>query len=254
LDGGKKKLADECPPALKELLEAKDLMPVYNKLVEAIVEEGKTRSMFGMWRDGEFVSILDLFEEDFGEKGVKVALCKRKSGSGTFRWLEFIDVDVAKDYVPQYDVGNLSGQVIKTCYTTIEFPNGVAVEKLNQHGKKRNKLKEKIPTLVEDMMLRKGLMVEYHAFIDAICQGGVGPGKGWDTEKLDQITKEHSHQFEAKGVAIFISHKQEYVSHGQYGGHYEYYRWIEFVDREEQPNYHPQRDAGSKQEKGCVVM
>jgi len=197
---------------------------------------------------------LYLFQEDFAEKGVKVALCKRKSGSGTYRWLEFIDTDVVSDYVPQYDVANLSGQVVKTCYTTIEFPNGVAVEKLKRYGNARKKLKEKMPVFVENMMIKKNLINEYNAIVDDFCEAGVGKMKGWDIDKLNEIAKAHAPKFQAKGVAIFISHKQEYISHGQYGGHLEYFRWIEFVDREEQPNYFPQRDADSKKEKGCVVM
>lgn len=59
--------------------------------------------------------------------------------------------------------------------------------------------------------------------------------------------------FAAKGIDIFVSHKQEYISHGQHGGHVEHYRWIEFVDRAVQPSYQPQRDANTKDE-GCTVM
>ena len=81
----------------------------------------------------------------FIDKGVKVCLCKRSSGKGTYRWLEFIDVEALEEpYVPQYDVSNLSGQVIETCYTKLQFPNGVAVEELKS-WKGRKVLKEKIP-------------------------------------------------------------------------------------------------------------
>jgi hypothetical protein len=96
------------------------------------VEESSTCSFFGKWKDQEFIAILDLFKEDFGEQGVKVALCKRRSNSGSFCWLEFIDVDEQPMYVPQFDVANLSGQVIKTCYSTLAFPYGVVVEELKQ--------------------------------------------------------------------------------------------------------------------------
>ena len=71
LDGGKKKLADECPPLLEALLQNKGCKPVYNKLVQAIVEESNTRNVFGKWRDEEFVSILELFQEEFAEYGIK---------------------------------------------------------------------------------------------------------------------------------------------------------------------------------------
>ena len=33
-------------------------------------------------------------------------------------------------YAPQFDVSNFSGQVIKTVYKKLQFPNGVAVEEL----------------------------------------------------------------------------------------------------------------------------
>jgi hypothetical protein len=70
----------------------------------------------------------------FNDKGVKVALCKRRSHHGTYRWLEFIDVDtlLVERYVPQYDVANLSGQIIQTACTKLKFPNGVAVEQLKE--------------------------------------------------------------------------------------------------------------------------
>lgn len=253
LDGGKKKLSEKCPPELKELLEEKDLVSIYDKMVAAVVEEGATRSMFGKWQDAEFDSILDLFRDEFAEKGVKVALCKRSSGSGTYRWLEFIDVDVAENYVPQYDVGNYSGQVIKTMYTTLQFPNGVAVEELKQWGDARQRLKEKIPIYVEKLIDSKYLKPEYDALVAECIEYGIGRNfKNWKVEKLQEVIKNHTPSFEAKGVSIFVCKKEEYISHGQYGGHMEYFRWIEFVDRELQPNYAPQRDADGKKE-SCVI-
>lgn len=253
LDGGTKKLSKECPFAVKTLLEARDLVLTYDKLVDAIVKEGNTRNVFGFWKDKEFDSIIDLFRDDFSEKGVKICLCKRASGSKTSRWLEFIDVNVAKDYVPQYDVANVSGQVIKTIYTTLEFPYGVAVEELKQWSG-RQKLRDKIPIYVEKLITDKGLMTEYEMLVESCIAHGVGSrSKMWNIKKLKEVMDEYRPKFEAKKVALFLSHKQEYVSHGQYGGHMEYFRWIEFVDREVQPNYEPQRDAEAKEEK-CSIM
>eukprot|EP00567_Pseudictyota_dubia_P009469 CAMPEP_0197441050 /NCGR_PEP_ID=MMETSP1175-20131217/7413_1 /TAXON_ID=1003142 /ORGANISM="Triceratium dubium, Strain CCMP147" /LENGTH=281 /DNA_ID=CAMNT_0042971273 /DNA_START=38 /DNA_END=883 /DNA_ORIENTATION=+ len=253
LDGGKKKLSEECPPPLRELLESKDLVPIYDKLVKGIVDGGSTRSVFGNWKDKEFDAILDLFRDEFAEKGVKVALCKRKSGSGTFRWLEFIDVEKNPSYVPQYDVSNFSGQVIKTCYTKIEFPNGVAVEELNRYVKARKTLKEKCPVFVEKMMTDKGLMEEYEALVDDLISANCGKVETWNLKNLNEVRKAHEYKFEKKGVSIFVCHKEEWISHGQHGGHMEYFRWLEFVDREEQPNYTPQRDVETKDVK-CVIM
>ena len=118
LDGGAKTLSDKCPLPLAD----KKLRMVYDKMAQAIVKESDTRNVFGMWKDEEFVSIVNLYRDAFALHGVKVVVCKRKSGSGTFRWLEFFDVKVAQHYIPQYDVENHSGQVIKTIYATLEFP------------------------------------------------------------------------------------------------------------------------------------
>mmetsp|Transcript_10460 Transcript_10460/g.14816 ORF Transcript_10460/g.14816 Transcript_10460/m.14816 type:complete len:278 (+) Transcript_10460:33-866(+) len=252
LDGGKKKLSKECPPDLKLLLQKKALVLTYDKMVDAIVSESNTRSVFGKWKDKEFVSIIDLFRDEFAEQGVKVALCKRTSSGGTVRWLEFIDVEVVGNYVPQYDVANLSGQVIKTCYTTLEFPKGVVVEELKEWGG-RKKLQEKIPPHVQKFLEDKDLFDEYDALVQACVDEGVGAKmKNWKLDKLQEVKEAHAPKFEAKGVSIFVSHKEEYISHGQYGGHVEHFRWIEFVDREEQPNYFPQRTADAKEE-SCTV-
>lgn len=251
LDGGKKKLADECPPKLRQLLQRKQLTPIYDQLVQTIVQESKTRNVLGKWRDMEFVHILDQYREDFADKGVKVVLCKQKSGSGTHRWLEYIDVDVAGTYVPQYDVSNLSGQVIKTAYSELEFPYGVVVEELNRYGGANRKLKEKMPVLVEEMMEDRGLMKQYDALVDDFVAADKGRLSKWNTDEVNAVVQAHAPQFEAQGVSIFFCHKKEYISHGTYG-HHQYFRWIEFVDREEQPNYYPQHEE-TTQQKYCVI-
>ena len=253
--GGHKKLRDECPPAVQEMLTAKGVFDVYEKFVQSISDEKNTRGPLGKWKDAQFISVLDQFQDSFVDKGIKVALCKRSSGKGTFRWLEFIDVEKLEEpYVPQYDVSNMSGQIIKTVYTKLEFPNGVAVEELKQWGG-RKKLKEKIPVHVETMLNKKDLMAEYTQMVDHVLESGVSKNmKNWNMEKLKAIMDEYKPKFAAKGVDVFVSHKQEYVSHGQYGGHYEYFRWIEYVDRELQPTYQPQRSAEEKDEKGCSIM
>lgn len=252
LDGGKTKLSEECPAAVQDVLLKHDLVPVYDELVAAIVESSKTRGVFGGWNDKEFESILSLFKERFADKGIKVALCKRKSNSGAFRWLEFIDVDVADTYVPQYDVGNLSGQYIKTYYAKLKFPNGVAVEELDRYGKARQKLKEQIPIYVETLLKKKDLLDIYQSMVNELAEAGSGKLNNWDTPKLHEIAASFAPLFQKKNVDVVVSVKKEYVSHGQYGGHNEFFRWLEFIDRDEQPNYVPQRDAEGK--KDCVVM
>jgi hypothetical protein len=253
--GGQKDLRDKCPEDVQKMLTEKDLLDVYDKFVLSIASDRSTRGALGKWRDAQFISVLDQFRDDFTAKGVKVALCKRTSGCGTYRWLEFIDVEALDGiYVPQFDVANLSGQIIKTCYTKIEFPNGVAVEELKQWGG-RKKLKEKIPIHVERMLEKHDLLKEYNQMIDHVIESGVGANsKMWNIEKLKQIMDEYKPMFADKGVDIFVSQKQEWISYGQYGGHNEHFRWIEYVDRSVQPNYHPQRDAETKDEQGCAIM
>lgn len=182
-----------------------------------------------------------------------MSLCKRRSAKGTYRWLEFIDVEALKEpYVPQYDVENFSGQIIKTVYTKLEFPKGVAVEELKQWGG-RKKLENKIPVYVQEMLQEHDLMEEYDQMIDHVIEAGVGANtKSWNVEKLKLIMAEYKPKFQAKGIDVFLSIKQEYVSHGQYGGHTEFFRWIEYVDRSIQPNYKPQRDAEERDE--CTIL
>lgn len=247
-------LRDKCPEAVNAMLKEKDLFDAYDRLVKALTDKN-TRGPLGKWKDAQVVGVIDLFRDDFANKRVKVAFCKRKSGKGSSRWLEFIDVDaVDGSYVPQFDLANLSGQVIETTYTKLKFPNGVAVEELKQWGG-RKKLKEKIPVYVERMLEKHELKEEYDQMVDHVIEAGIGANsKMWNIEKLKEVLDVYKPKFAAKGIDVFVCHKEEYISHGQYGGHMEYYRWIEFVDRAEQPSYYPQRDAETKDEEKCVMM
>ena len=251
LDGGKRKLADVCPPPLLKLLKSKDSVQIYEKLVQSVVHESKTRNVFGKWRDVEFLHILDEYKEDFADRGIKVVLCRRKSASQTRRWLEFIDIAMAHGYVPQYDVSNFSGQVIKTAYCTLEFPHGVVAEELNRYGPVNKKLKEKMPILIEEMMAEKGLMKQYDALVDAFVAADKGRLSKWNMGEVNAVVQKHAPEFEAKGVSIFFCHKREYINHGNHG-YDKYFRWIEFVDRKEQPNYYPQHDE-KQQQHYCVI-
>ncbi|CAB9502595.1 hypothetical protein SEMRO_141_G065710.1 [Seminavis robusta] len=239
---GEKDLKNLCPDSVLDMLTHKNLLHVYAKFVDSVVADRSTRGPLGKWKDAQFISVIDLFRDDFAKQGVKVALCKRCSGSGTFRWLEFIDRMVASDYVPQFDVANRSGQVITTVKYRLKFPNGVAVEELKQiFGRKQ--LKEKIPVHVEKMLQDHNLMEEYHQLVDhCIKEGSVN--LRWNVDKLREIMATHQPMFAKKGVDIFVSHKDEYVF-DLFGGQTYYYRWIEFVDRKKQPNYRPQRAAES---------
>jgi len=242
---GHKDLKNKCPKDVRAMLEEKGLFDVYDKFLQTIFDTKNTRGPTGKWQDQQFISILDQFRDDFTEKGIKICFCKRKSGiiAGSFRWLEFIDVEALDEpYNPQFNVSNFSGQVIKTIYKKLQFPNGVAVEELKLWGG-RKKLKENIPIHVENLLKKKDLMSEYSRLVDHIVEAGIGYNmlKKWKNANLTAVLKEYKPMFFAKGVDIFFSQKREWVSHGT-GGHYRYFRWIEFVDREEQPSYYPQYD------------
>ena len=253
------KLAKECPQSVSELMIKNGCSGTYESMVNAIVNERSTRNILGKWQDAEVISIIDLYRNEFAEHGIKVVLCKRSSGSGNYRWIEYIDMKdtfaAGGPYVPQYDVANYSGQVIKTMYKTLKFPNGVAVEEFKRY-KSRRTLRERIPTQVENLLIKKNLLNEYNILVDHIIEAGDGDRKWseWDNASLKEIAQTYTLDFEKKGVSVFICHKVEYVSHGQYGGHNEHFRWIEFVDRSEQPNYYPQREANDHSCEQCIVQ
>jgi hypothetical protein len=88
-----------------------------------------------------------------------------------------------------------------------------------------------MPIYVEKMMEEKDRMMEYDSLIDVCVKEGVGSHfKNWKMDKLKAVVDHHSSAFEQKGVALFLSLKSEYVSHGQHGGHYKYFCWLEFLD------------------------
>jgi len=250
---GKKDLLKDCPAEVRDLLHSKSAFEIYDKFVQTIYDDKNNRNALGRWKDAEFVSKVDLFRDEFAEKGIKVALCIRSSGKNV-RWLEFIDVDEVGNYVPQFDLGNMSGQYIRTAHTKLQFPNGVAVEELKQWGG-RDKLKEKLPYEVEKLLKKHNLMDEYHELVSDFVKscGGKYSFKNWDIEKLKMLVDKYDETFGEKGIDLFVSHKQEYIQHGSSGGHTEHYRWIEFVDRNKQPNYIPQRDANENDE-ACSIM
>lgn len=246
---GHKQLKDSCPNDVQELLARKGLFDVYDQFVQEIYDTSETRGFLGKWKDAQFIHVLDRFSDAFASKGLRVVLCKRKSANGTYRWLEFIDVEVRDSYVPQFDVSNFSEQIIQTHFTKLQFPNGVAVEEL-KYLKRRKEL-EIIPMHVKKMIEKHNLINEYEQMVDHIIE--VGVSSNWNNWKLFRdVLEVYKPMFHDKGVDIFVCQKGEYVSHGQYRGHMEYFRWIEFVDRLAQPSYYPQRSVDVK--RGCTIM
>ena len=241
------KLLNDCPQKVKDLLNNKRLTSTYNSFIETISTDQKTYSkILGKMNDDEINSKIEKFRNPFERNGIKVALCKRKSGRGIFRWLEFIDIDkLGNNYVPQYDTANLSDQIINTWYNELEFPNGVAVKELENcsFNNKNKRSKDGIPPYLEKLLEKTDLLMEYNELVEDL----VNANKklkfcNWDTDACRDVIKEHSLQFEKKGVSIFLSCKRETIR-TEVSIITDVFRWIEFVDREEQPNYLPQRNA-----------
>eukprot|EP00797_Seminavis_robusta_P031906 Sro6_g005320.2 (871) ;mRNA; r:153909-156521 len=199
-------------------------------------------------------------------KGLKLALCERHAESANHYWLEYIDVTVAEDYVPSYNAGNLSTQILQTTKATVRFPKGVAVEELLEDGNglaKCNELGSKVPPQVQEILDAKDLQQEYESLTTALCQCGIGPSAHWDCDKVQQIVQAMGPAFEAKGVTLCVSYKQERLKQkvdaqdlGKYEvGYWKGYQWVEFIDRTQQPNYVPQRGVHLKASKeGGIQM
>lgn len=182
---------------------------------------------------------------------MSVTLNKRESAGGTHRWLEFIDRTKMPDYVSMYDISNMGGTEVKTMFTTLHFPLGVYVEQLkNWNG--RQELKDKIPPELAEFLQEKNARDDYDAMVDAVCATGAGFWKNFEAKKVLPIVQEYRPKFEAKGIKVFLSVKQEHHWNGV-NQSIVYFRWLEFVDMAKQPNYQPQRDAEVKDEDKCVI-
>ncbi|KAL7526742.1 hypothetical protein ACHAWF_001895, partial [Thalassiosira exigua] len=113
----------------------------------------------------------------------------------------------------------------------------------------RKKLQNKIPTHVEDILKKKDLMSEYEQLVNHLVELGLGNNRRkWDSTSVQAIVKEHQPAFSAKGIDIYFSRNNDYVDKAVL-----HFRWIEFVDREEQPTYHPQYDAETKR-RDCFTI
>ncbi|CAJ1932687.1 unnamed protein product [Cylindrotheca closterium] len=241
---GVKKLTDECPPKVRDFLTRKGLSATYDQFIEAIVKSKKTRNWARSWRTAEIQNVLNDFQELFLSNGVKLVLCKIIPDGGlAYRWFEFIDLSVAERYVPQFDFDNEGPSDLETLQTTLKFPNGVAVEKLTDY----KSLMEHILEPVTEMMEKKNCMDLYVALVEILCRGGDENEKkvGWSDHHMREVVNVLGPRFESKGVSMFLSAKVEKVTKD--GKEVETpIQWIEFVDRDVQPNYVAQRGVDMK--------
>mmetsp|Transcript_15387 Transcript_15387/g.33055 ORF Transcript_15387/g.33055 Transcript_15387/m.33055 type:complete len:142 (-) Transcript_15387:113-538(-) len=141
---------------------------------------------------------------------------------------------------------------MKTVYSKIKFPEGVACEKLSSF-KGRKKLKTKCPEKVQKLLDEKGAQEEYNKFVDDLCAARGGWAGGWKSEVIDLVIKDSLIAFEVKGIRVFGCRVDEYVSTGQ-GGYVKNTRWLEFVDIEKLPDYKPARGEIGETEEKCVLL
>ena len=244
ITGKSTKLKDPAPPQVQQLMERNNLWPMYQDFVQALIQAAGATTTWDKCKSHTILSVLAQFQGDFFQaKGVTVALCKLRPDSGnTFRWMEFVDATARSQcpfgkYVPQYDMANV-GQELETAEATLQFPKGVAVEALMDDME----LVLKTPPEVNDMMVRKGCMDLYHALEDCLVSSGMGDKAGWSEATMKHATEVLVPQLEAKGISVYLSAKRE---PGDNGGNQSFY-WMEFVDRDLQPNYRAQRGMDMK--------
>eukprot|EP00977_Amphora_coffeiformis_P029906 scaffold43457_cov252-Amphora_coffeaeformis.AAC.2 len=153
---GAKKLTDACPPNVQDLLDRKELTPTYDCFIDTLVKTRSTRDWAHSWRSKKIAAVLETFQNDFNRHGVNVAMCKLQPDSGTpYRWFEFIDMEVAGRYIPQYDVSNVNEEEeLETFQTTLKFPHGVVVEKMVD----RKNVMENTPPSAQALMQEKDCM------------------------------------------------------------------------------------------------
>ncbi|CAB9520957.1 expressed unknown protein [Seminavis robusta] len=238
---GVKKISDQCPHEVESLLVKNGAMPVYDAFINAIVKSKTTRNWADSWSSLEISTILAEYKDQFLSRGLKVVLCKIKPDSGnSLRWFEFIDINEQPGWVPQFDVLSLDGgTVLATNTNSLSFPKGVAVEAIMD----RKHVMERVPPPVKAMMENKGCMDLYMAMIAILCEcAGSGDeiDATWSKTHMSDITQTIGPKFQAKGVSLFLSVLEEDVNeNGQQVK--KPFMWVEFVDREMQPNYTAQR-------------
>lgn len=133
---------------------------------------------------------------------------------------------------------------IRTHHRRLVFPDGVAVQELEAKEPRANKsgqTKEKVPIDVKTMLEKYGLAKEYNQLMHDVKKKGTDEDKQWSLENIQGVLNSHKRPFAEKGIGIFLSFKDEFVPHGPTGRHWEYYRWIEFVDHSILPNHTPPR-------------
>ena len=262
---GQWRLQTKCPQAVHDMMADKGLLQVYQAFVDAVCShKAKTRKSLLLslhkWNDHALVNMIHQFQDEFQKKGLKVVLCKRSfvhSDKPTYRWLEYIDLDITKSkqqYVPPFDYANRSAQMIPTHACKIHFPNGVAIQEISS-WRHRRKLVSNIPVEVQQMLEQHNVKEAYRRLLQEMTELHPSDNyksaserhnspRDWNLKELSQMIQQQDKvqsKFRSKSISILLASKNEWVQHGERGGHSELYIWIEVIDRTLQPNYESQQ-------------
>lgn len=237
----RKKIA--APPSnLTAMLKRRGASEEFEALINALVSSKNTATTLGRWLIKNVAAEVALRSPRFQSLGVKVYACERRSEMRRHAWIEFVDVDDAQIYVPQYDVTSLTSKCIEVPYFMIRFPRGVYIEQLKQRDP-REQLRNETPEDVYRLLVDKILVREYADLVDACLATEYTLGARWNPAKLAPVVAEHRPNFVIKGVDLHLSYK---VTSSQSNLHpsNRLHVWLEFIDRDLQPNYVPQRAVG----------
>ncbi|CAB9511432.1 expressed unknown protein [Seminavis robusta] len=245
-----------CPREVFDLMNRKGAVTAYHDMMDEISADENTRDRLGVLKLKAIDTIVERFRPRFSKCGVKVVVCVADYRCNLYRWIEFVDSG-AITYISPYNFKNTAGPKLKTALSTIKFQKGVAVEEFRQalFGK-RGRLVKQTPKHVEIMIREKGLQEEYERLIQDCIHEGVGGFLGrWDIGKLREVIQHYRPLFQDKGVALFLCHTQEHVPSVEGGERIEYFRWMEFVDRNKLPHYRPEHNGEYRHEDpGCAIL
>lgn len=228
-DNFKAKIIKTTPVAVSELLQSKDLMAQYTKMVKKVsAGEGK------IFSEVKLIQAVQQSQADFQEKGVTVAVCLLNSNMGNYRWfwLEFIDHGLfpSGTYKPKYDISDY--QIVLDGAYTIP-PQGVAVEKLSDWSS--SELVRECPPDVKTLLESKLLTSDYDRLVKTLktSKKTRSMTDAWKTTEVAKALLEYQRIFEARGVELAVCKKS-------ISGSWELVKWLEFIDIELAPqHYYP---------------
>lgn len=101
-----RRFAKSTPDAVHAFMAQKEALTIYEQFKRTIVDEAKPDNAKDKWDADRIVDIVDSYNQEFGDKGIKVFFCMRLIlGGGAhqmIRWLEYKDLTNNNDaYAPE---------------------------------------------------------------------------------------------------------------------------------------------------------